>query len=169
MTRLSDKQRRLLVDFADGRLDERSAAQAQRFVDESPEARRTFDALNDSLALANDEWRLTEGRLRDIVPQQLSDVQRPRSWRMLAFATAVAAAVLAVLVFAPPPTAAPAPSCDLAAVIAAANRERAAAKLLAVGDVLAAQPGGEKYARRQYQLVTDYYPDTSAAAAACRR
>ena len=162
-----------LVDYADGELADAEFAEVAGHVARCDICRGQLAALGQSLALVQAIWIDNEADLAAVSPQPALRSTRPqvawRSWRRVA-AIAAAVALLATVGLYHRTVRQDVPAAvqrsesptvrELELQIARAG---IAMQLLTTADILAEQPGGDKFACERYRYVVAAYPDTEAA------
>ena len=148
----------LLVDYADGALDQSDADKVAAHLAQCSNCRNTLSALNDSLKLAKAIWQ-------DNLHQSPAAKTRRRSitWRKYA-AIAASIAILAATALIwksqlPPKQ----PEPTLAQIEQEMFDSSTAAKILAIADMLAKQKSAQDFVKQQYSFVIRTYPNTPAA------
>jgi anti-sigma factor RsiW len=144
-----------LVAFADGELSPGEAAEVSEHLNKCEDCRAMVEALRKSLEIVRDSWAQEhENWANDFVPR----LGRRRALRF----TAVAASILLVVGLGliwrmASESEVPRTQAQLEQLV---MREGIAAQMLAVGDLLAKQPGGRDYARERYKEIIKSFSHT---------
>ena len=169
-----DEVRDLLVDHADGALSPADSARLAEHAAECPDCRALVGAVERGLAAARLIW--ADGLAQTepgAAPRRAGFVRRHRL-RVVLVAAVVLLAVLGPVLYRAiqrggRPARPPVQEVALADVLREIDDAGVAARMLAGADLIARQPGGEKFAADRYQFIVSAYPRTEAAAIARRR
>ncbi len=151
-----------IVDYVDGELPEAEAQAVAQHLAACEPCRRTTEALNRSLGLANILWadNLGEGAsTASLVPERRS---HPIRFYAVAASMLVAASILMVTMTDHRPRRS---SIDLDEVERQVVRAGMAAELLTATRIVAQCEGTESIVERQYRYILREYADTAAAKA----
>jgi anti-sigma factor RsiW len=161
-----------LVDCADGELPDVESAEFAAHIACCDRCRGQLDGLRMSLAVAHAIWEDSEAALAGLRPGIGNDGQRRRAiWtgrRRVALVAAAAALLIAVGLLQRAGREQVEPTGPIAEVPTARDveyqiaRAAVASQLLTAADLLAEQPGGERYACERYRYVASAYPGTVA-------
>jgi len=166
-----DKIRERLVDYVDGELSERDAAEVQEHLGRCDRCRAAVDALRRSLDLARVIWTDAQEQLKTVKVHIL-----PRSaWFLRPRAALAAACILLVITGSilwkhlspsPTPTSRGPAETTLAEIKRTISRSAISIQLLASANILAEYPDGRAIAQEHYRYIVAAYPETDAAAKA---
>ncbi len=154
----------LLVDYADGALDQSDADKVAAHLAQCPNCRDTLSALHDSLKLAKAIWQ-------DNLDRTASAKTHGRllTWRKYAAIAASVAILAATALISQSQSPPKQPEPTLAQIEQQIEQSASAARLLAAADMLAPYTQTESIARNQYDYIIDAYPRTPAAVQAKER
>jgi anti-sigma factor RsiW len=155
-----------LVAYADGELSPAEAEQITKHLIRCKSCKTMLSALQRSLQVTQTIWKNDEARW----PKKYSFKRPILSRRLVRRLATVAASILLVIgvgvmrrvlyspseqirALRPEPTAAKMDEIEIQV-----QRAGVAAQMLAVADMLAAQPGGEEYAEKRYTYVINSFP-----------
>lgn len=157
--------RERLVDYADGELDAGQAAAVEAHLHDCRACRDLLAALCTSLTVARQVWADAAAE----IPTAGSPRARRARWarRVLWTSGVAAAAVSAAILYSIADWNAGAPVTS-AEVLAVVRETSQAEQLLATAHMLAAAPGGARYAAESYRFIVETYPQSPAAAEAQR-
>lgn len=144
-----------LVAFADGELSASEAAGVSEHVNQCEECRVMVAALQKSLEIVRDSWAQEHAKWpKDFEPR----LQRRRVLRFGAIAASILLLVGLGLIWRM--ASEPGKPQTQAQIEQIVMQEGIAAQMLAVGDLLAKQPGGREYARERYKEIIKSFSHT---------
>jgi anti-sigma factor RsiW len=144
-----------LVAFADGELSPVEAAEVSEHVNQCEGCRIMVEALEKSLEIVRDSWAEEHARWPKDFEHRL---KRRRVLRVAAVAVSILLVVGLGLIWRM--VSAPEKPQTQAQLEQMVMREGIAAQMLAVGDLLAKQPGGREYARERYKEIIKSFSHT---------
>ena len=153
----------MLVDYADGQLSPAESNEVAEHLAKCEDCRRTLDALQKSLELAEVIWEDGLAETKAIRIPVSQKARRVRWSRYAAIAASILLVVTASVVWRAlvrPKEAGP----TFAEIERKIIDEGTAARLLAAADLLAGKPYAEGLIKSQYEYILDSYPNTKAAA-----
>ena len=164
--------RQALVDYVDGELPAAEAEAVAAHVSLCRDCRRRVLALQRSLTAAREIWAEAE-------TAKPGTQGRPKTKALpIGLTTAAVAAVLALVIVvrwapAPPASVQPGPVSaneynTPAGIVTSVRAAAQAEQLLATARLLAAAPGGARYAAESYRFIVETFPHSPAAAEAQR-
>ena len=144
-----------LVTFVDGELSSNEAKKVSGHVSQCEDCRVMVEALERSLEIVKNSWTQEYSRWpKDFEPRP----QRRRPLRIAAMAASILLLVgLGLIWRMVSESEAPQTQAQLEQIV---MREGIAAQMLAVGDLLAKQPGGREYARERYKEIIKSFSHT---------
>jgi predicted anti-sigma-YlaC factor YlaD len=143
-----------LISYADGELPYEEAEQIAQHISNCEKCRTMLKALQDSLKMVQDIWEGDKEKWGD-----LHSFKKPKSrrWAFKSIAAVAAGLILicsvsliCLLSQSDEPKKGRVTTLTVSQVELQAEQAAVAAQLLAVGDMYAAQAGGEKYAEERY-------------------
>jgi hypothetical protein len=148
--------RELLIDLADGQ----EVPEAAEHLARCEECRKILSALKRSLSLAGEVWKEREAGFERVSIPSRPRLGYKRGW--------IAAAGILLLItisqFIKPLAVRPEePQRSLSEITSLVNNSGISAQLLAAAEMLAQNPEGLSQARKQYEYILTYYPDTPSA------
>ena len=150
--KISEEQ---LVAFADGELSPVEAAEVSEHVKRCDDCRAMVEGLEKSLEIVRESWADEYSKWpKDFVPR----LERRRVLRFGAVAASILLVVGLGLIWRM--TSEPEKPQTQAQIEQIVMREGIAAQMLAVGDLLAEQPGGREYARERYKEIIKSFSHT---------
>ena len=158
-----DISKETLVAYADGELPSAEAEQITKHIAHCESCQMMLSALQRSLQVTQAIWQSDEARW----PKKLSFKSPILSRRLVRRIATVAASILLVfgiglmrrVLYRPSEQIRPIKPEPMAAEIdIEVQRAGVAAQMLAVADMLAAQPGGQEYAEKRYTYVINSFP-----------
>ena len=158
------KIRDLLVDYADGQLDDNAVSEVDRHLLQCDHCRNTLQNLRKSLSLTQFIWQDNLSSIRD----KSTPTGRKSLFQKWLKPIAIAAGLLLItglyLSFTIPGRGAQ--ELTLEQIEQQIQQNASAARLLAAADMLAEVPDTKSIVQKQYTYILQTYPDSSAAAQA---
>lgn len=154
----------MLVDYADGQLSPAESNEVSEHLAKCEDCRRTLDALQRSLELAEVVWEDGLAETKAIRIPISPKGRRIRWFRYAAIAASILLVVTASVVWRAlvrPAEAGP----TFAEIEREIVEEGTAARLLAATDLLTGKSYAEGLVKSQYEYIVDRYPNTEAAQA----
>ena len=153
-----------LIAYSDGELPHEEAEQIMQHISECEKCRTMLKALQDSLKTIQDIWESDKEKWGDLHSFKKPQLHR---WPFKSI-VAIAAGLILIcsislmwLEFKPNQSKrTTTKSLTIEEIMIESDRAAIAAQLLAVGDMYAAQPGGEKYAVRRYEDLIEAFPSS---------
>ena len=150
-----------LVAYADDELSADEAAEVSEHIADCQDCRNTVKALGKSLAIAQVIWQDSEAELAEIQLPKSAKLRKRPYLRIAGIAAGFILVIIGTFVWQlrPKPQTKVSEEITIAEIKHAVQRAGEAAQLLTAADLLAREPGGIEYARKQYQYVAESYPD----------
>ena len=153
-----------LIAYCDGEIPHNEAQQIEEHIKLCQSCQDTSTALQDSLKVAQNIWQSDKEKWGDL---HLFKKPKLHRWPFKSIAAVAAGIILICCVSLmrleiktdrPQRTTSKAPTIE--EIMIESEKAAVAAQLLAVGDMYAAQPGGEKYAAQRYNNLIESFPSS---------